>query len=258
MKAYFNGLYQQIASATVDEPYSGFLVNQSIEESFEVLQWETERATVQAGTYSLSMPSGLASNKQSVLFISATNDLTLTLVCRDYANLADDTFVCEILAKQPFYAVLHNIKSATLTATVETSFQSYCGKVSPASSGSSSSPNQGIDPGSVPVGGLVAVSGAFATTAPPGGYSEAGILPFPSYLHECDGTLITDSESIFFGKYAPDLTGNKALFGATVAGVDTTSSTTGTILTGFGGDWNIYQEVEAANAYTVKYFLRIK
>jgi hypothetical protein len=258
MKAYMNGFFRQIASAVVDAPYSGFLVAQDIDESFTVLQYETERGTLAAGTYPLSMPSGLASNKQSVFFISANVDSTLTLVSRDYGNLNDETLVCDIRANEPFYAVLHNIKSASITLAGTTSIQSFVAKVSPVSATSSSSPNQGLDPGSIPVGGIIAVSGTFANTAPPSGYSEAGILPFPSYLHPCDGTLITDSESIFFGKYAPNIVGNKTLFGSNTAGTETQSSTSATLLTGFGTDWNIYQAVDVAAAYTVKYFIRIK
>jgi hypothetical protein len=258
MKAFFSSFAQQIASAVVDFPFSGFLVNQSIEESFEVLQYEADRATVDAGTYALSMPSGLSSNKQSILFISANKDTTATIITRDYSDSADETFICLIQANQPMYAVLHNIKSASITTTESTQFQSFVAKVNPSLATSATNPNQGIDPGSLPVGGIIALSGVFATTAPAGGYTEAGILPLPSYLQLCDGSLCTDSDSIFFGKYLPDLTGNKTLFGSSTAGTDVSTSSNATVLTGFGVDWNIFQAVNAAAAYSVKYYIRVK
>lgn len=256
MKAYLASHFEQIANGAVDEPFSGFLVNQNIEETFDVLQYEVERASLAAGTHTFSLPSGLASNKQSVLFISANIDCTLAVVSRDYADASDKTLNATIRSNEPFYAVVHNIKSYALSCTLTTQVQSFCAKISPANAVSATSPNQGIDPGTVPVGCVIPISGTFST--PGAGYSETGILPLPSYLHPCDGTLITDSESIFYGKYAPNLTGNKTLFGASTAGTETSSSTNTTILTGFGVDWNIFQSIDVAAAYTVRYFMRIK
>jgi hypothetical protein len=259
MKSFLSLFAQQIASAVVDQPYSGFLVNQSIEEELTVLEWETERASVPAGTVTLSMPSGLASNKQSVLFVAVSTDSTLTLTTRNYADSADNTFICDILADEPFYAVLQNIKSATVTTTASlTGIQSFVAKVSPTATSGSTSPTQGLDPGSLPVGGIIALSGTFATDAPLAGYSEAGILPLPSYLQLCDGSLCSDSDSIFFGKFVPDITGNKTLFGSTTAGQTLSSSTSATVLTGFGVDWNIFQAIDVAAAYSVKFYIRIK
>jgi hypothetical protein len=257
MKAFFNLFAQQIASATVDYPYSGILINQSIEQTFTVLQWETERALVTGSTL-LSLPSGLSSNRQTILFLSSDDDVTLTIVSRDYADTLDQSFTTEVSAEMPFCAVFHNIVSATVTAATATTVQSFIAKVSPAQSTSSTSPNQGLDPGSLPIGGLIPLSGTFASSPPLAGYSEAGILPLPSYLQLCDGSLVTDSESIFFGKFLPNLTGNKTLFGSTTAGVEASSSTSATVLMGFGADWNIYQSIDVAAAYTVKYYIRIK
>jgi hypothetical protein len=258
MKSFFSAFAQQIASAVVDAPYSGFLVNQSIEESFEILQWETERTTAPVGTYALSMPSGLASNKQSILFFSADSDVTLAIVTRDYANTQDFTFTVQVVANEPFYAVLQNIKSASFTCAATARVQSFVAKVSPTAVSATTSPNQGIDPGSLPVGGIIPISGTFASTGPLAGYSEAGINPLPSYLQLCDGSLVTDSESIFFGKFLPDLTGNKTLLGSVTAGTDQTLSTSATVLTGFGVDWNIFQSVDVAAGYTCKFYMRIK
>jgi hypothetical protein len=180
------------------------------------------------------------------------------LVSRDYGNLNDETLVCDIRENEPFYAVLHNIKSASITLTGTTSIQSFLAKVSPVSSGSSSSPNQGIDPGSIPVGGIIAVSGTFANTAPPSGYSEAGILPLPSYLQLCDGSLVSDSESIFFGKFTPNISGDKAIIGSNTAGTDISNTTNTSFITGFGEDWNIFQAVDVSPTYSVKFYIRIK
>jgi hypothetical protein len=258
MKSFYSSFAQQIASAVVDAPFSGFVVNQSIDESFSILQYETERATVDAGTYSLTMPTGLSSNKQSILFISTNKTATVTVTTRDYADSADDVFTCLVQPNQPLYAVLHNIKSCAITTTESTQFQSFVAKVNPATSTSSTNPNQGIDPGSLPVGGIIGLSGVFGTTSPLANYSETGILPLPSYLQLCDGSICNDSESIFFGKFLPDLTQNKTLFGSATAGQDVSNTTNATFLTGFGGDWNIYQAVDIAAAYSLKYYMRIK
>jgi hypothetical protein len=258
VKAFFSGIFQQIASSVIDEPYSGFLVNQNINESFDVLEYEMERTSISAGTYSISMPSGLASNKQSLLFVSSDTDVTIEVTTRDFGNTTDETFTAEVRPNEPLYIVVHNIKGATVTATGSANIQCFVAKIRIISNSSFSSPNQGLDPGSLPVGGIIALSGAFATTAPPGGYSEAPILPLPSYLQQCDGSIVSDSESVFFGRYLPDLTGDKTLFGATTAGVYTSFSTSPTVLTGFGSDWNIYQSVDVAAAYRVRFYMRIK
>jgi hypothetical protein len=257
MKAFLSMFAQQIASGVVDYPYSGLIVNQSIEQSYGILQYEIDRTSV-IGTHTLTMPSGLASNRQSILFVACSGDATITVTTRDYADSADDTFQAEIKANEPFLAVLHNIKAASVTTTAAVTVQSFCAKVQASVSSSSTSPNQGIDPGSLPIGGIIAISGVFATTSPLANYTEAGILPFPSYLQLCDGSLCTDSESIFFGKFVPNITGNKTLFGSATAGQEASSSTSATVLQGFGVDWNIYQDVDVAAAYTVKYYIRIK
>ena len=256
MKAFLSMFAQQIASAIVDQPYSGFLVNQSIDENYTVLQYETERSALPIGTYPLSMPSGLASNKHSVLFVGANAEATLTITTRDYANLADNVLIATVSAEEPFYSCLHNIKSATITTSVLTEVETFTAKIQTISAASLTSPNQGIDPGSLPVGGIIAISGTF--TAPGVGYTETGILPFPSYLQLCDGSLCNDPESIFFGKFVPNLTNDVTLVGSTTAGVSSQSSTTGTILTGFGSDWNIYRDIPVSPTYSVKYYIRIK
>ena len=256
MKAFISVFAQQIASSTIDTPYSGFLVNQSIEESPTVLQYEIERTTVVAGTYALSMPSGLASNKQSLLFISSDEDMTATIVTRNYADSADNTFICFVGADEPLLFTLHNIKSCNVTVAQDTNFESFAAKISPQSTTSATNPNQGIDPGSLPVGGLIHISGVF--TAPGVGYSEMGITPLPSYLQLCDGSLVSDTESIFYGKTLPNLTNDITLLGSTTAGVTSASSTSGTLLTGFGADWNIYQSIPVNAVYTTKVYMRIK
>ena len=258
MKTFLSLYAQQIASATVDYPYSGFLLNHQLEESFDVLQWETERIKATPGTYALSMPSGLASNRQSLLFVASDTDITLSVTTRNFANTADQTFQCEVLANEPFYSALHNIKSASVTSTVTAQVKAFIAKISPTSTAATTSPNQGIDPGSLPVGGIIALSGTFATNAPLAGYAETGILPLPSYLQLCDGSICSDAESIFFGKYLPDITGNKTLFGSTTAGTDQTSSTSATVFTGLGLDWTLFQAIDVAAAYSVKYYMRIK
>jgi hypothetical protein len=257
MKCFLSLFAQQIASSVVDYPFSGILVNQNIEESQTILQWETERTTINAGTYSISLPSGLASNRQMLLYVSALTECTLTVTTRTYDDTADQTFIAQLEPREPFYAVLHNIKSASITASQSVTFDSFVARVSPTQTTSQTSPNQGIDPGSLPVGGIIALSGCFA--APAGvGYSEAGILPLPSYLQLCDGSTVIDTDSIFYGKVLPNLTGSKVLFGSTTAGVDSQLNLNSTFLTGFGSDWNIFQSLDVNDSYTVKFYMRIK
>lgn len=256
MKAFVSIFAQQIASNTIDTPYSGFLVNQSIDDEYTVLQYETERTTVDVGTYSLSTPSGLSSNKHSILFLSADKDCSISITTRDYGDTTDNIFIAFVGADEPLLMTVHNIKSCSITTTTATSFQSFVAKISNASATATTSPNQGIDPGSLPVGGLVWISGVFSS--PGTGYSEAGILPLPSYLQFCDGSLVTDSESIFYGKNLPDLTSDITLIGSSTAGTTSSSSTSATLLTGFGSDWNIYQSIPVNSIYKTKIYMRIK
>lgn len=257
MKAFLSLFAQQIASSVIDQPYSGFVVNQNIEETYTILQYETERFTAESDTtFTLSMPSGLASNKHYVLFISSDKAATANITTRDYANLADNLMTVDISAEEPFYACLHDLRQVTIEVVNGTGIQSFVAKVQATSATSSAYPNQGLDPGSLPVGGIIALSGAFSS--PGTGYSETGILPLPSYLQLCDGSLCNDADSIFYGKYLPNITGQKTLVGSTTAGVSSTFTTTGTILTGFGADWNIYQEIPVSANYSVRYFMRIK
>lgn len=258
MNVFFLNDIFQINAQTVDRVFASGRIDHSISERYTISTYELERTTINAGTYALSIPASAASAKQAVLFAIANAECELEITTRDYGDTADQTLTTILNTYEPTFISMHNIKAAFVTVTQATVFESMIAKVVSTSTAPSGSINFGIEPGSLPVGGIIAISGTFASTGPLAGYSEVGIIPLPSYLQQCDGSICSDTDSIFYGKYLPNLTGDKTLFGSATAGSETTSSTSATVLTGFGVDWNVFNQIDVAAAYTVRYFMRIK
>lgn len=98
----------------------------------------------------------------------------------------------------------------------------------PVFTGAGNADNADLSSGLLPIGAIIAVGGYFTAAANGGTYSEALILPLPSWLKHCDGTIVNDSDSVLFGKYVPDLSDDRFIMGAgsTAAGTKSTLGNT--------------------------------
>lgn len=74
--------------------------------------------------------------------------------------------------------------------------------------------NVDLGAGLLPIGAIIPVAGTFTASGNGGTYSEAAILPLPSWLKYCDGTIIADVNSVLNGRYVPDLSDDRFIMGA--------------------------------------------
>lgn len=96
----------------------------------------------------------------------------------------------------------------------------------------------GVLPGGPPIGGIMAVVGTFTATGNGGSYSETGIVIGAGWKL-CDGTVISDAESPFDGRFVPQLDDGRFLRGNTTAGT-----------TGGSQTQNPFSDFAAAGNYT--------
>ena len=76
--------------------------------------------------------------------------------------------------------------------------------------------------GRIPIGGIVPVIGAFQLTSNSGTFTSASLPSSGSITDDgfqrCDGAVINNANSVFNGKYTPDITDSRFVQGSTSAG----------------------------------------
>lgn len=174
---------------------------------------------VALGIANLQLPSGFSTNERHVVFVYVpTGQVTIEIGHKTAGGTAL-TAISNIKASTeiPGFTVytLRNCDSIKVTgvdvaSTCRVIIARYLNPTDPRLQGNAQAnanvPNQNLDPGFVPLGGIIPISGYFSALGGSGTYSETLITPLPDWLWPCDGSLITDVDSPFYAKYTPNLT----------------------------------------------------
>lgn len=168
---------------------------------------------------SLALPTGSGLDERHVVFCQVTSGEVTLKIDHETAGGTALSFFSNVKssADVPAFActTVRNITAITVTGVSATSalrvlIARFYNPTDPRLTGSSFSdpnnPNQTLDPGFVPLGGIIPISGYFSSAGGTGTYSETLITPLPDWLWPCDGSIISDVDSPLYGKYTPDLT----------------------------------------------------